>query len=158
MKQSNNIKTPLIFNIAVILLCGVLILSFSTSNIYAKYTSTITAHDSARVAKFSFEDDFESVSTEFVSIQSMKPGDKESFTIKVENKGEVTISYYVRIENLTKNLPICKDQELYKSVELHPNTTQNLEFDVEWNSNDSSVEYMGKSDLLQITVVAEQVD
>ena len=156
MKKSN-MKTPLVFKIGMALLF-VLIFSFTmTGGLYARYSTSAYSNDSARVATFAFSDDFDSVNTEFLPITSMKPGDRETFSIEVTNTGETALRYYVKIENLTKNLPVCKDEILYEELILPPgDQTDTLRFTVEWDNTKTSVDFAGKMDLLKITIVAEQ--
>ena len=51
MKQLNQ-KTPWVFRLGVALLCVMLMTTHFTGNLYARYSTTATGSDSARVAKF----------------------------------------------------------------------------------------------------------
>ena len=51
MKKATK-KTPFVFYAGMVLLCLVLFSAHLTSGLYARYTSTATSSDSARVAKF----------------------------------------------------------------------------------------------------------
>lgn len=52
MRQSNKFKTPIIFRIGVVLLCFMLISCSMMGGLYARYTNSVSAGDSARVAFF----------------------------------------------------------------------------------------------------------
>ena len=103
-----------------LLLAAVLVTSYSVSGTYAKYTSTYTASDSARVAKWQFsvndknmtEEDFtfnlfntvlDEDGTEEGNILNndgtiIAPGTKGSFDIKIANGSEVDAKYGIVFE------------------------------------------------------------
>ena len=103
MKQQNR-KTPLIFRIGLMLACVLILCCHMMGGLYARYATTCTSSGEARVARFSFQDD---IDEKYQSIPtSFGPGESVSTTIQIENTAEVTLKYVVKVENLTKNLPI----------------------------------------------------
>ena len=101
MKQSNKVKTPIVFRIAVVLFCAMLCSLYLVSGLYARYSATATASDSARVATFSFKDDL-STQTQILPT-TFSPGESLITKITIQNDGDVTLKYTVTVENLTKN-------------------------------------------------------
>lgn len=158
MKELNR-KTPLVFKIGVLLLCAMLVTSYMMSGLYARYTVTAFASDSARVAKFTFTDGQMQMQAQSFVIysSSVYPGQiVGSYQVAIENKSEVAISYVIKFENLTDNLPV-KDVTRPPDV-LVPNQTTSIIFQIPWLSTDNSPDYAGKTDIVRITVSVEQVD
>lgn len=153
MKQQNK-KTPLVFRVGLALLCAIILSIHLMGGIYARYSTSDSASDRARVAIFSFEDDL-SEQSQIVSL-SLIPGESIPTMITIKNDGEVTLRYVVTIENLTHNLPI--EDQIVTSGEIVSGGTSSLDWKIEWSESDNSVEYMGKMDVLRIVVIVEQVD
>lgn len=153
MKQSNK-KTPVVFYLSFVLLCAVLITTHMMSGLYARYTAQAGGGDEARVATFSFEDNLSAQAQ--VLPTTFSPGESLPITIKIKNTGEVTLRYVVKIENLTKNLPI--EEQTINSSEVACNGESEFSWNIEWPKSKNSVEYMGKMDVLRIVVTVEQVD
>ena len=167
-RSQSNIKTPLVFRLGVALLCAMLVTSHLMGGLYAEYTTSATGSDSARVAKFSFGDGdwINNSQSTTLNISAMKPGDMVELEVEVENTGEVTIRYQADLTNLTGNLPLKvaireSDQNLdtnQNSISLLPGATKELVVVVFWPQTSNSVDFMGKMDLIRITVTVEQVD
>ncbi|MBR5520076.1 MAG: hypothetical protein IKU55_05105 [Clostridia bacterium] len=157
MKQVN-MKTPLVFRVAVLLLCLLLISSYMLGGrLYARYITTDYSSDSARVASFAFSDDLNTkVQTLVLDASMMYPGKTLNTTAAISNNGEVALRYIVTVENLTGNLPIEYGELGAKT--LYPGESSNVTIALEWPAEKSSVEYVGKMDVLRISVLVEQVD
>ena len=153
MKKLNK-KTPLVFRISMILFCALLASIYLTGGLYARYTAHATGSGSAQVASFSFDDDLSEQDTTIPL--SFAPGDKDSTTISIQNKGDVTIRYVVKVQNLTKNLPI--EDAVISSEDIARGGSTTFTWEVEWPQSENSVSYMGKMDIIRIIVTAEQVD
>lgn len=114
-----------------LLLAAVLVTSYSVSGTYAKYTSTYTASDSARVAKWQFSvndknmteeefvfDLFNTIKDEDGSVEGnigaangtdtiIAPGTKGSFEIKIANGSEVDAKYGITFSMTeSANIPV----------------------------------------------------
>ena len=155
--QQQNRKTPLVFRVSLVLLCVLVISTRLMGGLYARYSTSATGSDSARVAKFSFTDNYDT-QTRNVSA-AIAPG--SPLPITVENNGEVAIQYKISVINLTGNLPIVTSVAA-PSETIYPGETKTIDI-VFWDTNETNPEYinpeyMGKMDLLQITVSVEQVD
>ena len=161
MKELNR-KTPLVFKIGVLLLCAMLVTSYMMSDLYARYTVTAFASDSARVAKFTFTDaDMATKVDSFTIETSVYPGQPVcTYSAQIENKSEVTIRYLIKLENLTGNLPINNNNITipYSSGDIAPGDTAPFGFSILWPAEENSPDYAGKMDIVRITVSVEQVD
>lgn len=158
MKELNK-RTPLVFKIGVLLLCAMLITSYMMSDLYARYTVTAFAGDSARVAKFTFTDADMQAQFQYITIESsVYPGQTVcNINASIENKSEVAIRYVVNFENLTGNLPINYPLPISFDV-IAPGGEVTVNYPITWSSTDNSPDYAGKMDIIRITVSVEQVD
>lgn len=132
MGGKTNRKVNIPMCVALVLLCLVLVSAHLTSGLFARYTSSSTGSDSARVAKF------EVVTTGSTSGISVKTGtsdpDTTSYTITIENKSEVAVSYQLT--------PVLDDSPAGVSAALDSNTgelaagaapvTHTLTLSVDW--------------------------
>ena len=148
------------FKIGVLLLCAMLVTSYMMSGLYARYTVTAFASDSARVAKFTFTDDqMQAQAQSFVISQSVYPGQPVcTYSAQIENMSEVTIRYLIKLENLTGNLPINNITIPYSSGDIPPGGSAPFGFSILWPAEENSPDYAGKMDIVRITVSVEQVD
>ena len=101
MKNKNKVNIPLF--LAGILFCLTLISISLTSNLIAKYSTTASGSDSARVAKFDV------ITTKDIDKIELVPGDRDSsgtykFTIK--NNSEVVVKNSVIVENVPENVQV----------------------------------------------------
>ena len=94
MKKLNK-KTPISLYLAGILLCLVMISANYTSGLYAKYTTSVSASDSARVAKYDVSIDVENTTVSLSSFDKTTLSGKTSFTVK--SNSEVSVKYSVVI-------------------------------------------------------------
>ena len=103
MKNKNKVNIPLF--LAGILFCLTLISSSLTSNLIAKYSTTASGSDGARVAKFEVGTTTNSQPDKI----ELVPGDSDSsgtykFTIK--NNSEVVVKNSVIVENVPENVQV----------------------------------------------------
>ena len=84
MKQSNR-NTPIVFCVAMVLLCAVLFSSHLTGGLYARYTTSATANDEARVARFD-------VTVTEITDAGINPEGSDLTINYFENKNEATYS------------------------------------------------------------------
>lgn len=148
-----NMKTPAIFRIGLALLCLMLFSFALMGNLYARYTVSDASSDGATVATFSFSDDLSEQS--LTMDLSLAPGESEETPIKVVNNGEVALKCVVKLDNLTNNLPV-EDKEVTVDIPMGEEKTVTLE--LEWPSMKNDVSFMGKTDIIRISVRVEQID
>ena len=72
---------------ALVLLCLTMLTTHLTGGLYARYTTTATGSDGAKVAKFDVQCTITPVG-----------GTSDQFTVKVTNASEVTVSYKLQVE------------------------------------------------------------
>ena len=148
--------------IACILFCLTLFSCHLCGGLYARYTTTASAGDSARVARFDVSEDCASFDDTFM-IETV-PGTTER-EIFVKNDSEVAINYIVTIENTTQNIPVTfsvngSEPALDKCVAtfyMEPMSTNQVVIKAIW-SDEGALEYMGMVDLIKLSIRAEQVD
>lgn len=155
--MKRNGRTPKIFYVGVALLCALLVTSHMMGGLYARYTSGAEGASSARVAKFAFTESW-GMQTQSIPLSGAEliPGGKITVPVTVENNGEVTIRYTVKVENLTGNLPITVGDLANETIGI--GETKNFNIEIEWPSDQSKTDYMGKMDILRVSVTVEQVD
>lgn len=102
MAKSNQ-KTPVVFRLGIILLCCMLFSTYLMGNLYARYTTTASGSDSARVAKFDVTNDI----THSVDLElNFFDPDKLStyLSVVVTSGSEVAVKYDVVV-----TMPVDKD-------------------------------------------------
>ena len=170
MKKLNN-RTPVVFYCGLLLLCLALISSYMTSDLYASYATSATGGDSARVAKFKVAysanvNGEPVVYSEYVDLGEIVPGgESRNITVIVENESEVAVQVKVYVYNVTGNLPLdaprsgtANAEPIGTSSALAPGDTDNYSFNLKWDEEKTDPSYAGKTDILQIKIVVEQVD
>lgn len=109
MEQNRNTTRPsakmllgdILLRAAMILLCMVLLSVHLMGSLFAKYSTTATGSDSARVAKFDVDVIFSDGNSTISGITAdLEYGENGEYTITVVNNSEVAISYVIRIENI----------------------------------------------------------
>ena len=157
----------MVLRLAAVLLILVMLSGRLAVGRFARYTSTVTASDSARVAKFEVKETITLLTDDI--IEPLIPGESVVRTIVVENKSEVTVKYSVSLINLTGNLPLAISLEksgggasasgTYDLLDVGETAAYNVR--LYWPdelAEDRSAEYSGKIDIVRIVLTAEQVD
>lgn len=150
---------------ACVLLCLVLISTYMTSGLYARYTAQGEMYDDARVAKFEVTEGYTKFSEELKL--DIAPGETYKAAVSVTNNSEVAINYVIDINNITGNLPLKfkyrsgggEYKELPHSGEnLAPNgTTAKYDIQIQFD-DEKAIDYMGMVDYITIELRAEQID
>lgn len=137
---------------ALVLLFLTMISIHMTSGLYARYTTTAEASDSARVAKF---DVSVSDTRQLVPIL-IQPGEEVQKFFTVENKSEVAVNLNFTVSSAYSNLPLeCLH---LVSAEVAPGATTEVPLLITWPAAEIDDKYIGMVDLLEISVRVEQVD
>ena len=137
---------------ALVLLLLTMLSIHMTSGLYARYTTTAEASDSARVAKF---DVSVSDTKQLVPIL-IQPGEEVQKFFTVENKGEVAVNLNFTVSSAYSNLPL-ECLHLVSAV-VAPGATMEVPLLIAWPAAESDDKYIGMVDLLEISVRVEQVD
>ena len=165
MKQVNK-KPPKVFYAGVILLFLVLFSSYMTGGLYARYYTTGSGSDEARVASFDVNIiPGINIYTELIELGDIQPGETVNIDFTVTNNSEVAVSFNVTAVNLTGNLPV--DVPLKGSANantpvfsqaLGQGETADLTFSVVWDAALSDPAAAGKADLLELKFTVKQID
>lgn len=115
MKKLNR-RTPVVFHVGLVILCMVLISTYLTGGLYARYTSSDSSSDSARVAKFDIKNQITShvVDLELHFFDSAKSS--ASLPFSVTSGSEVSVKYDVVV-----NMPALPDGYNYDWLEVNLN-------------------------------------
>lgn len=138
---------------ALVLMILTMISIHLTSGLYARYTTTATASDSARVAKF---DVYVSATYDQLVSILIQPGEDVEKYFAVENKSEVAVVVKFDVASKYSNLPL-EFQHLVSGV-IAPGETKNVPILITWPADENDDKYIGMVDLLEISVRVEQVD
>ncbi|MBR5253271.1 MAG: hypothetical protein IKV39_05290 [Clostridia bacterium] len=172
MKGKHSVR-EIIITTASILLCLTLISTYLTAGMFARYVSSDSASDSARVATFNVDESGALVTSFAAEFIPNVPSYKD---ILIQNKSEVAISYTITIRNETNNMnlsfrcgkdknnlePMTPTEDGFSyTVHFEPNAVgQQYVLEILWNAPNSNIalQYMGAVDLVTVTLVASQVD
>lgn len=97
MKKLNS-RTPVVFHVGLVLLCMVLFSTYLTGGLYARYTTSASGEDGARVAKFQITNKLNSIDSQAVSVNlhffdsTML---EDSLPLQVSSGSEVAVKYDV---------------------------------------------------------------
>lgn len=172
MKRSNQ-RASVLFYCGIVVLCLFFASSYVSNGLYARYMSSASSFDSARVARFDVSieaggQDFSML--ESISLASIQPGGKgKVIAVAVTNKSEVAVGVSVNLKNVTGNLPltiqltdilgnpISKDVIVLQPAGLGT-SEEVVYFTVFWDKNLWNPHLSGMTDLLELAVTAAQVD
>ena len=162
MKKLNN-NMPIMFYVGLLLVCLTFFSVHMSSGLYARYVTQASGSDSARVAKFDVTDTLlinGKTVDDFVVGGAMIPGQVTTYEYTVTNHSEVAVKISVDAKSLMGELPVIVS---YEPLTLQPNTVESVQFTftVSLDPNkvkNTDLENCYKVDLVQITVIAEQVD
>lgn len=155
----------IVLRLAAVLLILVTLSTSMVAGRYARYTTTASGSDSARVAKFLVtETNTDGLFTQNVSI-NVAPGLTSRNTIDVTNSSEVAVNYCIDVNNTYENLPLKFEIKVGEATHaipftgaIAPNSSATYTLLTTWNSTDNSIDYAGKVDLIQVTLDAIQID
>ena len=160
-----------VMRLAAVLLSLVMLTTGLVSGRYARYATSETGSDSARVAKFTVTQSIlqgETDLTQTIPMPEIKPGDTVVINIVLEYDTEVAVRSTVDVQSLYSNLPLTisvqekgtlSSQSSNFSAEYRPGTfTKEYEAAITWVQGSNDVDYIGMVDLITITVTSEQVD
>ena len=161
----------IVLRLAAVLLSLVLITTGMVTGRYARYVTSSTGSDNARVAKFAVTQSIlqgETDLTQTIPMPEIKPGDTVVINIVLEYDTEVAVRSTVDVQSLYSNLPLTisvqekgtlSSQSSNFSAEYRPGTfTKEYEAAITWVQGSDDLVYIGMVDLITITVTSEQVD
>lgn len=172
---------PMLFYISMFLLAAVFWTSHLTSGLYARYVTSDTASDSARVAEFKVSDQINGSPAQTLTVSAeLRPpvagdtsdpeGDQSSklYGISVKNDSNIAVNYIIIVENLTNNLPLdfgvkkgtqslSKNSEEEFVIAIGVGETAEFTLTMSWQDEKLDPELMGQVDLVEITLLVEQI-
>ena len=163
-KQAAPQPNTFLFRLVSVLLTLVLISSAMLSGMYARYSTTASGSDAARVAKFDIHKDGNLISDlplEYI------PGQSGSYTLIVTNRSEVAVNSTLTVQRLTNNLPLTLELNGERftdnksvSVNLAPNSVDTVTYTltVAWPENQNAAAYSYELDAIRVHVRAKQID
>ena len=172
MKKSNK-KTPIVFYVGILLACLTLVSIHMTSGLYARYTTSASGQDSARVARFEVTETLQVIRADgttentFVVGDVLRPGVSTTYTFTVKNNSEVAVSLTVQNTKYTigdegevsdtryDELPILVSSE---AVVVPPGVTRDVVFELTWDPEKTDPSYGHMIDMVELTVIVQQVD
>jgi len=162
MTQSNT-KTPVVFCVGIALLCLFMFSLYLSGGMYARYATTASGSDGARVAKFAVEYDPADGKTWFgseqVTLGSIQPGGEVSVEFNLTNNSEVLVAFKVTMTNLTGNLPLqLTGGSNVFTAPVEMGETDTVAFNVIWPDDQSDPAAAGKTDVLRFDFEVIQVD
>ena len=159
MKQQGY-RSPILFFIGVGMLVLTLFTTSLTGGLYARYASGNADDDSARVSKFVIDESFSEIST-YIPIELELQTDPDlpiffaTYAVQITNQSEVSVHSVLTPENMTGNLPL---EFSVTEIDLAPGETDTVSITVSWRDGETSATYAGKTDLLRLTLLTQQVD
>ena len=173
MGKTERGKRNIPMQIAGILLCLTLVSAWLVSGMYARYTTSGTFSDTARVAKFNVTE----AGTYTTSLTPvLVPGGSQTYDLIVTNNREVAIRCTIAIENVYENLPLTfslsnkTGETTYSApfdvdpsdgltVSIAPNSSaQTFGITIGWPADQNDPALAEMVDLLIVTLTAEQLD
>lgn len=154
------------------LLMMVLVTSGMVSGRFARYVTTATYEDGARVAKFNIIENRGTLITDMRA--DIAPGDTLE-TIKVQNYSEVAVEFTIKVESLYDNIPLkfrlldeddavlkessAANEDLTFTGSIGPGQqTKDFTLCIHWPIDATNINYCGRVDLIQVTLDAVQID
>lgn len=157
--NENRKPHAIVLRAAAVLLILVLFTTSIVSGRYARYTSSATGHDSARVAKFHVTES--GAVGEKLKVE-LCPGQTEEREIIVHNDSEVAIAYTVIPDNKHQNLPLTisirDGTTTGSSVTLDPDENKTLYLQIYWDATKNEDKYIGMVDTIHLILTAAQID
>lgn len=143
----------ILIRVMVVLLVLVCLSTAMVTGRYARYYSAAGGEDSARVAKFDVV--VSDTESQLASVL-IQPGETAEKFFTVENKSEVAVALRFQVTSKYQNLPL----EFLHPVNgvVAPGETKDVPLEITWPAKNNSSHYIGKVDLIEISVQAVQVD
>lgn len=161
-------KISLILRIFAIVMCSIFITSRMLTESLAKYTTSATSFDQARVAKFiDINKDINVTSSGDTVIYerniNFNPGDTDIVDFTIINSGETTVRVELNIESYnTLPLSFYINDELVSTTSfiLEPNDSvgKKISFKIVWPEELNDFTYSNTSDYISIYAKCSQVD
>ena len=153
------------------LLMMVLVTSGMVSGRFARYVTTATYEDGARVAKFNIIENRGTLITDMRA--DIAPGTSTEM-ISVQNFSEVAVQFTIKVESLYDNIPLkfqildgttsvaetktANEDLTFTSTIGAEQETKTYTLNIIWPIDETNINYCGRVDLIQVTLDAVQID
>ncbi len=149
-----------IMRIAAVLGCLTIVSAYMLSGMYARYSTSASGSDSARVARFSISENLTEQSQTIVI--SMAPGDASvNYPITVTSNSEVTVKYTLELIRETNNLPLSiAITEATGTIAAGDTAPRTVNAAISWAAGDEAknYRYSQEIDLITVRLTVEQVN
>ena len=154
--------SAIFLRLAAVLLVLVLLSSSLVTGRFARYVTTASGEDTARVARFSVTESGDLMSAFNIELY---PGASKNYTIAVQNDSEVYIAYTIVATNQSGNLPLTfeisgmeQDGNSNLAGTMAPGVNAEYTMTVRWPEEENSPALSGKVDRILVTLNATQID
>ncbi len=178
MGKERNVKMNILMCTVAVLLCATLFSMHLVGGLYAKYTTSVSSSDSARVAAFNITQE----GTIFQTVEAnVTPGTTQSAELTITNKSEVAMEYTLTVTNVTGNLTPLKftlspadantpsvATEKYENgisintaCQIPGDHTDKYTLNIVWEPSDNEEDdlaLIGMVDYITVSVTATQID
>lgn len=146
-----------------VLWCMVCLSGWILCSSYAKYVSSASGGDDARVAKFGVTQ--EGAAVQQITVEHAYPGFCEEYPVIVTNHSEVDIVYNILAVNKTNQLPLQFRMLSESGKEIAQGGTRILagdssehmyKLEISWPADQADPAYAGKTDAIDIRLEATQ--
>lgn len=172
MRQKNKRPVNWMLRTAAILMCLVAASLYLVTGLYARYTTSTTGSDGARVAKFEISTGGDLISGNPFQV-TMKPGDtgaekRQTRTVTVQNNSEVAVECILTAENKTGNLPVVltwvngdttiTSNTLCVDLAARDTASHTYTLQIDWPEDANDVKYSREVDHIVVTILCQQID
>ncbi|XCP85916.1 hypothetical protein ABXS75_03690 [Roseburia hominis] len=180
MEETRAYRPNWVFRAAMVLLCMVLVLTYITAGLLAKYAAMGTGQDQARVASYDVTANMPAFETEIPVV--LKPGESKEYTFTITNSSEVAVQMQAALQT-EGNLPLKIEhqkgtaesgnwQTLTGNIQTESGTTctwsdplaagdveeQTYRIRISWAENCSEYQYANGVEAVKLTITASQID
>ncbi len=175
-------KVNILMVTVAVLFCATLFSMHFTGGLYARYSTSASGSDSARVAKFDVNPTF-TITERGTTAQNIRvdvtPGNTQIAKLTIVNNSEVAVEYKLEVKNVTGNLKSLKYKLVKKdadsaavttdkhengisisgATQLPGNHTDTYNLEIVWEANgEDALEFIDMLDYITVSVTATQVD
>ncbi len=178
MGKERNVKVNILMCIVAALLFATLFSMHLVGGLYARYTTSMSSSNSARVAAFSITQEGTILETVEANVT---PGTTQSAELTIANKSEVAMEYTLTVTNVTGNLAPLKFKLNRADENTSPVKTESYEkgisinsvcqipgehtdkytLDIVWEpsaNDEDDLALIGMVDYITVSVTATQID
>lgn len=111
MRKTNENKLNILLCVASVLLCLTLLSIYMTCGLYAKYVTTTTDNDSARVARFDVSATEASDQPDTIKLTAADSNSNGTYRFTITNNSEVLVKYSVIVSHVPDKVSVVFNNE-----------------------------------------------